>query len=67
MSHHGWIPRVEMADSLSADSKSTEAGRGGHLLHTSVKLVGAGPKRQVTHAWPGVATTLEISLPTLRH
>ena len=68
MSHqHCHISTAEMADSMSVDSMSTEAGCGGHLLHMSVKLARAGPKRQLTHAWPGVATTLEISLPTLRH
>jgi hypothetical protein len=34
-------------------------------LFTVTKLVGTGPKRQVTHAWN--AAPLEISVPSWRH
>lgn len=51
---------VAMHDSVSADSTSTEADRGGRLLYTFVRLVGDRSKRQVTHTWPGVTTPLKV-------
>jgi hypothetical protein len=43
------------------------AGRGCHGGRLLVKLVGTGSKLRVTHAWPGAATLLRISVLSLRH
>jgi hypothetical protein len=59
-----------MADSVSDDSRSTDVGdpgRSGDLLFYACKISGDRSRRRVTHAWPGVATLLNILVPSLRH